>query len=382
MIKLPPIITHAYLMVTEFCPLRCEYCYIKNRGIMNEFPYEWMNKIKNMFTCSSKPRLVFFGGEPLVKKDLIKKIVENYNNDFQFQVVTNGTVNFHEFMDEVYEPNRRKFDVQISWDGDIETRNNALGDKTYVNVYNDSILPELEKGRILVGRAVLNEQSVKCFFNTYKTFQMLNKKYMFGADFTIAHQPSFKESYHKDLREQLNLIYNDFSNDLNGNERLWFPPMLLKTILNIWNNEKVISCDVGNYVVIKPNGDIYPCTILSQIDERFKLGNINTTVDTEIIELLKYESSCNKECAFKSICDGGCRYERIKNFPNTWCKDICSHTCDIYKVLYEETKSFLNSLNEYQFKRLKKLVDDYEVWEINYSTNSHDSIDNQSRMSE
>lgn len=382
MIKLPPIITHAYLMVTEFCPLRCEYCYIKNRGIMNEFPYEWMNKIKNMFTCSSKPRLVFFGGEPLVKKDLIKKIVENYNNDFQFQVVTNGTVNFHEFMDEVYEPNRRKFDVQISWDGDIETRNNALGDKTYVNVYNDSILPELEKGRILVGRAVLNEQSVKCFFNTYKTFQMLNKKYMFGADFTIAHQPSFKESYHKDLREQLNLIYNDFSNDLNGNERLWFPPMLLKTILNIWNNGKVISCDVGNYVVIKPNGDIYPCTILSQIDERFKLGNINTTVDTEIIELLKYESSCTKDCAFKSICDGGCRYERIKNFPDTWCKDICSHTCDIYKALYEETKSFLNSLNEYQFKRLKKLVDDYEVWEINYSTNSHDSIDNQSRMSE
>ena len=382
MIKLPPIITHAYLMVTEFCPLRCEYCYIKNRGIMNEFPYEWMNKIKNMFTCSSKPRLVFFGGEPLVKKDLIKKIVENYNNDFQFQVVTNGTVNFHEFMDEVYEPNRRKFDVQISWDGDIETRNNALGDKTYVNVYNDSILPELEKGRILVGRAVLNEQSVKCFFNTYKTFQMLNKKYMFGADFTIAHQPSFKESYHKDLREQLNLIYNDFSNDLNGNERLWFPPMLLKTILNIWNNGKVISCDVGNYVVIKPNGDIYPCTILSQIDERFKLGNINTTVDTEIIELLKYGSSCTKDCAFKSICDGGCRYERIKNFPNTWCKDICSHTCDIYKALYEETKQFLVSLNEYQFKRLKKLVDDYEVWEINYSTNSHDSIDNQSRMSE
>lgn len=59
MVKLPPIINHAYLMVTEFCPLRCEYCYIKNRHIMNEFPFEWMEKVKKMFTCYNKPRLIF-----------------------------------------------------------------------------------------------------------------------------------------------------------------------------------------------------------------------------------------------------------------------------------------------------------------------------------
>ena len=381
-VKLPPIITHCYLMVTEFCPLRCEYCYIKNRHIMNEFPIEWMDKIKNMFSCSSKPRLIFFGGEPLVKKDLIKHIVEKYNDDFQFQVVTNGTVNFHEFMDEVYEPNRRKFDIQISWDGEIDTRNNFMNKETYQSVYNDSILPELQKGRILVGRAVLNETSVKCFYETYLRFKEMNKKYMFGADFTIAHQLSFPESYHNDLRDNLKMIYNDFSNELQNEGRHWFPNMLFKTINNIWNNKSVISCDVGNYVVIKPNGDVYPCTILSQVDDRFKMGNINTNINTEVIETLKYESSCQKDCPFKSICDGGCRYERIKNFPSTWCSDICSHTCDIYKVMFEETKTFLDSLNDVQYKHLKKLVNDYDEWELCYCNNDHEDIDNQRRMSE
>ena len=59
-IKLPPIITHAYIMVTEQCNLRCQYCYIKNRDIKNEFPFEWMEKVKKMFTCYNKPRIIFF----------------------------------------------------------------------------------------------------------------------------------------------------------------------------------------------------------------------------------------------------------------------------------------------------------------------------------
>lgn len=365
MVKLPPIINHAYLMVTEFCPLRCEYCYIKDRATMNEFPYEWMEKIKHMFTCFNKPRLVFFGGEPLVKVDLIKKIVENYSNDFQFQVVTNGCVNFHKFMDEVYEPYRNNFDVQISWDGNTATRPFVNGDKTYESVYSN-IIEELEKGRILVGRAVLNEDSVKCFYQTFDTYRMLNRKYKFGGDFTIAHQPSFKESYAKNLYNQTKMIFQSIREDFHKDERLYIPDLLLKIITNIIEQKEVISCDIGTHVVIKPNGDIYPCTILSQQDERFKLGNLNTNVDTEIITDLRYKSKCQKDCAFKSLCDGGCRYERIINFPNNWKCEVCSHSCDIYESLYNVTKEFLDSLNEEENTILLKVINSYNLFKVSY----------------
>lgn len=373
MVRLPPIINHAYLMVTEFCPLRCEYCYIKNRHIMNEFPFEWMEKVKKMFTCYNKPRLIFFGGEPLVKIDLIEKIVNTYKNDFQFQVVTNGCVNLPEFMERIYEPNKNIFDVQISWDGNDQTRIMANGNISNTKVY-DTLISELKKDRIFEGRCVLNEVSVKNFFNTYKIFKELHKQYKFGGDFTIAHQPLFPESFHNDLEKELNKVFNEIKNDL-IEKKYFIPRFLLKIITNILQNKPVISCDIGTHVVIKPNGDVYPCTILSQQDERFKLGNINTNIDTEIINDLRYKSQCQKDCAFKSICDGGCRYERIKNFPNSWQCNICSHTCNIYESIYKSTTQFINSLNDKESEVLFSIINDYNMWKIDYDNGVE--VDNQ-----
>lgn len=378
MVKLPPIINHCYLMVTENCPNDCEYCYLKDRRTHNEFPFEWMPKIKNMFTCYNKPRLIFFGGEPLVKTKLIKKIVKEYSNDFQFQVVTSGVVNFEEFMDDVYEPNKTNFDVQISWDGNVKTRPMHSGLFTYDSVY-ESIIKQLEKGRILVGRAVLNEESIKKFYETYLTYKELNKKYRFGGDFTIAHQIHFLDSFYKDIENQLSLIYNDIKEDLDNNLIPYIPDILLKYMSNIIQNIQAISCDVGTHVVIKPNGDIYPCTILSQKDERFKLGNINDSdVDTEIINDLRYKSQCNKDCPARTICDGGCRFERIIHFPNDWKCNVCNHTCSIYKTIYEVTSTFLNNLSKDNLEKIYAYMNQYNMFRTDYDNCKE--LNNQERM--
>lgn len=362
---LPPMINYCFLMLSEQCNLRCKYCYIQGRDNPYTIDISVMEKIKKMFTCYNKPRIIFFGGEPLLRVNLIKEIVKKYKDDFQYQVVTNGTVNFNEFMDEVYQPFNHIFDVQISWDGNIDTRK-SVTNKITNNIVYDNIITQLKKGYRLEGRCVLDETSVKNFFETYKIFKDLHHTYKFSGDFTIAHQPQFKESYWNDLEVQLNLIFSDIKNNLVNDNKIYIPRFLYKNITNVIENKPVISCDVGNYVVIRPNGDIYPCTILSQIDERFKMGNINDEIDTEIIDDLKYKSSCKKECKYKSICDGGCRYERIKNFSNSWKENICPFTCEIYKVIYECTNKFLNSLDADQQNKLYELITQYNLWSIDY----------------
>ena len=156
-IKLPPIITHAYIMVTEQCNLRCQYCYIKNRDIKNEFPFEWMEKVKKMFTCYNKPRIIFFGGEPLLKVELIKQIVNEYKNKdiniYHFDVYRLEDVDeFYAIGGEEYfssgisiiewgeliEPALPNDYIKITFEKDLSDENiRYLHIKTFGNKYND-----------------------------------------------------------------------------------------------------------------------------------------------------------------------------------------------------------------------------------------------------
>jgi uncharacterized protein len=364
MLKFPPIITHAYLVLTNGCNLRCNYCYCKERDKNDEMPFEYVEKIKKAFTCYNKPRIIFFGGEPLIKIDLMKRIVESYKDDFVFQVVTNGTINLHRFVEEIYKPYRKIFDVQVSWDGNKTTRKMFSGKESNDIVY-ENMLKELQNGASFEGRCVLSDDSVNSFYETYLTFKELNHQYRFGGDFTIAHVPSFSESYKTVLGQQLEMIYEDMRKELFSKD-FYGVPFIMKTIVNVLQKRPVISCDIGTCIVVKPNGDLYPCTILSQQAERFKLGNINDDIDTEIITKLRSPASCQKDCPVKSLCDGGCRYERILNFGEYWHESICGHTCGIYNEIFNRTNAFLKSLTPEESDKLFTYLDEYNLWSIDY----------------
>ena len=44
-------------------------------------------------------RIIFFGGEPLLRLDLLEYTVKKYYGKIQFQVVTSTMVNFKEFIE-------------------------------------------------------------------------------------------------------------------------------------------------------------------------------------------------------------------------------------------------------------------------------------------
>ena len=85
-----------YLMLTEACPNRCEYCYIKGRDNPKTMTFE---QIENIIETERPTRILFFGGEPLLCLDLIEKTMEKYYSKIKFQIVTSTVVNFKEFIE-------------------------------------------------------------------------------------------------------------------------------------------------------------------------------------------------------------------------------------------------------------------------------------------
>jgi radical SAM protein with 4Fe4S-binding SPASM domain len=193
------------------------------------------------------------------------------------------------------------------------------------------------------------------------------------GDFTIAHQPSFREDFHDILARELLLVLGEMKYE----ETPFIPQMISSYIFNVVKNTKTGSCDAGNYIVMRPNGDIFPCTILSQIGNEFRIGNINDKyLDLEKIDLLRNAatSSC-KSCQFHSLCDGGCRYERIYNFREEWGSNICEHQCNIARTIHTVINSWYKSLTTDQRNRIDSKVLQIHGWKTEYSFGDYESAE-------
>ena len=361
MIEVPCFINSVYIMLTEACPLRCKYCYIKNRDVDNEISIETIDKTINLF--SESPQVIFFGGEPLLKLNLIKETMKRHPN-CKWQVVTNGVVNFNEFMDEVYYPNKDRFDVQLSWDGNTDSRISVNGTNISNKVYGN-LITNLDKGYYIQTRSVVSDTNIETLYDTYLKLINLRKIYPnYTPDFNFAHQMSFRKEFFAQLDNQLSKIFNYIATNTDDYIPQWISLMLFQNLSKDPMNE---SCDAGSYICVRPNGDVYPCTILSQISKEFCLGNvIDKKLDFEKLNKLVQYTKCTKDCALKKYCDGGCRYERIVNYKD-WENSICNHTCQIKEIVHNNIAMLFNSINYEQKLKIANKCVRYFQWMSEYN---------------
>ncbi|MDN3515623.1 MAG: radical SAM protein [Candidatus Brocadia sp.] len=89
------------LCITQQCNMRCQYCYIgkKDTGMPLSIAKKIIDFIFKNTPCEEKIDIGFFGGEPLLEFELIKKItglIENHpsfhKKSVELTVVTNGTI--------------------------------------------------------------------------------------------------------------------------------------------------------------------------------------------------------------------------------------------------------------------------------------------------
>lgn len=330
------------IMLTEACPLRCEYCYIRRRN--NPFSMT-MDQIDKIIEKYDPPRIIFFGGEPLVKIDLIEQTVMKYHKKIKFEVVTSTMINFERFIE--LNKSYPLTNIQFSWDGfsdknRIDAKGNTVSHKVY-----DHILYAIDNGLKFDIRCVIGNENVHLFEEIHKMFLDFHRKHNVSCEFVVAHRPVYSKFFLEEFEKQyiktftLERLYSDH----------------LNKIIAVMNNDKNPTCDAGMYTVITPRGKVCYCTALSQDEYNFTKSEL----------LIPCNNDDCRNCKYSCLCDGGCRYERYLEYGVKWRENYLKATCKMMKIYYETINKWINSLNHREFKELLNTIERYKIYDRNYS---------------
>lgn len=328
-----------YLFLTNQCPNRCHYCYIKyNNDCLTE---------KDIDECieQNKPnRVVFFGGEPLMRIDLMEYTLEKYHDQMNFQVITSSMANWKEF---IKFQKKWNIELQISWDGfkdsRVDTSGRSIADRVLNNI-NYAISEGLDHFDI---KTVINNANVKDIPRLNKLFHRLDKEFHINGQYCIARGEDHDDQWFKDLEENL---YCTFEGTL---EHPYTEN--LNKIMAYINRAPMQSCAAGKEQSYLTDKTMSSCTSIAFTDQKYE--------DFDKIQKRCTSKDCQIEnCKYFYLCDGGCRYERMLKFGDKWLDNYLPETCKLMKVYDNLITKYLASLNHEELAELYKIIMRYKNW--------------------
>ncbi|MBO6115522.1 MAG: thioether cross-link-forming SCIFF peptide maturase [Lachnospiraceae bacterium] len=317
------------LHIAHDCNLACKYCFADEgeyHGQKRELMSLEVGKKAIDFLIENSGNRVnlevdFFGGEPLMNFDVVKKIVEygrskekEFNKNFRFTLTTNGVL----IDDDVIEfCNREISNVVLSLDGrkcinDLmrPTRNGKGSYDIIVPKFKKFVDKRGDKSYYVRGTFTRNNLD---FFEDFKEmadlgFDEISIEPVVAApteDYSIREEdlPKIFEEYDKlalDIidryKKKKPVTFFHYMLDLNGG------PCVYK---------RLSGCGSGTeYLAVTPQGELYPCHQFVGIDG-FKLGTVFDGIDnTEVVNEFKlcnvYAKDKCKDCFARFYCSGGC----------------------------------------------------------------------------
>ena len=328
------IVKSICLNIAHDCNLRCKYCfastgdYDHSRELMSldtakaaiDFLLEKSAGIKHL-------ELDFFGGEPLMNWDTVKKAVEygrmrekEYGKEIAFTLTTNGTLLDDEKIDFI---NEHISNVVLSIDGRRCVNDNVRTFLDGSGCYDD-ILPKYKK--LVAGRG-----DKDWFVRGTFTRQNLD----FASDVISLADEGFNsisiEPVVLDASDPLSLREEDVPAICKEYERLAdelvkrrdegrpvnFFHFVVELDAGPCVYKRIKGCGSGSeYVAITPNGDIYPCHQFVGVDE-YRMGSVlDGSFDKTIRKRFANNNimtnpECEK-CWAKYFCGGGCAANNCK----------------------------------------------------------------------
>ena len=354
------IIKALCLHVAHTCNLNCAYCFASQGRYHGEralMSYETGKQALDFLIANSGNRynleVDFFGGEPLMNWDIIKKLVayarnqeKKYNKNFRFTLTTNGLL----IDDDVIKfANQEMDNIVLSLDGRKEIhdayRKDYAGNGSY-----DRIIPKFQK----LVQARVNNQNNKTSYYMRGTFTHRNPDFtrdvfhMADLGFTeLSMEPvvcapddpaALTEEDIKIIKTQYEILARDMLQRERDGKPIKFYHFNIDLTRGPCVYKRVSGCGSGTeYMAVTPWGDLYPCHQFVG-DEKYKLGDIWQGVVNQ--DLRENFRACNaysrpecQDCWAKLYCSGGCAANAYHATGSI--QGVYSPGCELFKKRIE-----------------------------------------------
>lgn len=378
------------LSVTESCNLRCNYCVYGG-----SYRYQRVHNNKNMsFSIAKKSidyflkitddkkRIVplelgkrvvgFYGGEPLLKYDLIKKCINYVRNVknlpaeyLRFQMTINGTLLNEEIIDYLkihditlvisldgpqveHDRNRRDYNGKGTFN--IVMRNIMRIKEKYPDFAKKMFVKptfDFKTDLISVNKFFTNEDLGSIFLPTLAS--------MNNTDYYDQFTNDERSLYFKRMKELEDEYYDAQHNTSNKNEyfnkykfmRLLFErSLLVYTERSFWTEEQYTACCLpGSKIFVDTKGNIHLC---ERMNNTFPIGNCDSGLDLNMINNIrqKYFNEVIKKnecwlCENRKLCQSCYATEIVDSRfdTQTRCKDIKKSLGNSFSFIYSKLEN-------------------------------------------
>lgn len=318
---------------TTRCNFACPYCFEENKGMekMSDQTIDDLLGFIKEHVNTKYLNLVWYGGEPLLAFDVIKKILPRIKKELPIEllyhrIITNGYCFNKEVVDFFKE---YPLDViQITLDGN-QVRHDSIrclkgsGKGSYSRILKniDLILGELPNVRLSlrINLDKNNQDDFGVIFKDLKKRWNSDKLEIYPGVLRLDNEErtclSCEAMSHGDLRNFYYSLHNS------KKMKVYFYPQI---------RPKSCTATCLNAYVVGPEGELYKCW--NDVSDPTKIiGYINQKEFVNKILLARYLIACNclrnfkcRECFFLPICMGGCAWYKLRNLYEHGEFEMCS----------------------------------------------------------
>lgn len=307
---------HVVLHMTAGCNMNCSYCYsppVDGRNMTEETAKKTVDFINKNFPNNTG--IIFFGGEPLLRKELIfetMRYARSVNPFFHYKVTTNGLLLDEEFLVRARES---RLDVALSLDGCREAhdahRLTRGGEPTFDAVFEKLrlLLKYQPYAKILT---TISPDTVKYYAESFEFLLASGVRYMIVS---LDYSADWTDEDIKELKSQYKRLARLYEKYITREKKFYFSPFDMKFTNHIREeNSECYRCHLGlKQISVAFDGGIYPCTQFVQdgvSNKAFQIGDVFDGFDEakrgELYRMSREENPACKECAYDNRCNNKC----------------------------------------------------------------------------